>query len=87
MPPHNETIIEDLHVHQVEHHKTVIRVLSSIARDTDLPLPLVRSDFIEGDLDATILFWERLNDLHPGRYRHVSWCHGCRKFNLEEVTH
>jgi len=74
--------LQALHEHQQEHHSTVVSVLRSIGHDADVPFPLVREDFIHGDVDVTNLFWERLNALRPGLYLRVDWCYGCRKFNL-----
>lgn len=79
--------LDALHAHQKEHHKIASGILRYIARHADLSYPDVREDFITGGPEITSLFWDMLHDLHPGRFVGVSWCHSCRKFNLEEVTH
>jgi len=77
----------NIHEHYREHHKAAIGVLSAIARDTEIPFALVRGDFIEGEPEITALFWQRLHGLHPGRFTGVTWCEGCRMFQLEEALH
>jgi hypothetical protein len=76
-----------LHAHQEEHHKIVTRMLRILSDETQLAFSDVRADFVEGDLDCTAAFWYLLASYYPGRFSGVSWCHTCRKFNLEERTH
>lgn len=79
--------LEALHSHQKEHHKIATDVLRWFALQAEVSYPTVRDLFIEGHPEVTQAFWLRLNDFYPNRFIGVDWCHGCRKFNLKEVSH
>ena len=81
------TDLDAFHTHVAEHHKIASGILRRIATDTDLPYPEVRGDFVSGGPEITFLFWDMLNDTHPGRFVGVFWCHGCRRFGFHEKTH
>lgn len=81
------TDLDALHAHQKEHHRIASGVLRTFAQQADVPYSIVRDLFIEGEPDTTALFWMRVHEQHPGRFVGVSWCHCCRKFNLEEIIH
>lgn len=81
------TDLEAAHAHSLEHHKIVTGILRAIAKDVGIPYPAARDLFRDGDEGATVLFWHRLNGLHPGRFVGVHWCAGCRRFGLHEKTH
>jgi len=81
------TDLDALHAHQKEHHRIVTGILRYISHHADVPFAEVRQDFIEGLPDITILFWEITHDTYPGRFVGVSWCHGCRRFSLDEYAH
>jgi len=76
-----------LHEHQAEHHRIVTDVLRYIAKEAGLPYPFVREDFISGEPELTGIVWDILHLNYPGRFVGVSWCYGCRRFNLDEYKH
>lgn len=83
MPPEIAALEACQHVH----NQIAVKALRSIANDAGAPYPVVRDTFIGGHYETTLLFWEKIKADHGGRFVGVDWCHGCRKFSLEEADH
>jgi hypothetical protein len=81
------TDLEALHAHTQEHHRIVTGILRGLAGEADVPYPVVRDLFRDGNQETTAVFWDRLWTSHPGRFVGIFWCHGCRRFGLHEKTH
>ena len=72
------------HVHQIIHNKIVRSVLRRIAKESEVPYPLVHEDFTAGREEITRYFWDVLNEDYPDTFSNVYFCQGCRKFSLIE---
>lgn len=71
--------------HDISNHKLVKNALMKGAKETGISYPRFRELFIEGDQDATLIFWSFFYAENPYKTHGVDYCHGCKKFHLQFV--
>lgn len=73
---------QELEAHQHLTNNIARDALKTIAEDSSMSYQVVSKLFREGDYEATLFFWELVNERHPNEYNRVDYCHTCKKFNL-----
>lgn len=73
----------DFQRHQHAHDKLVRQAIKAVGLNLQLTYQDSLRLFRDGDVPVTFHFWEEINATHPGFFVGVSYCMGCRKFNLE----
>lgn len=72
-------------IHDITNHKLVKTALMKGAKQTGLPYPRFREYFIDGDYDATVIFWHHFYADNPYKTTGVDFCRTCKKFHLQFV--
>ena len=72
-----------LHHHQKFHDQLCREALKATGRSMGIGYAFALERFRACDIDVTISFWGYVNSVSPGQFSGVSYCLGCRKFNLE----
>lgn len=69
--------------HQHAHDKLCRQAIKFAARELAVSYSDGLTSFRFCELPVTRLFWRFIEARHPGAFVGVSYCMGCRKFNLE----
>lgn len=68
--------------HDKTNHRLVQSALIRVAADIGIDYARVKTLFIEGNEDITVLFWRSFYERNPYKATGVDYCQTCRKFHL-----